>query len=147
MSSGFWGINTIGLPDSLVCASHSLWLSIMFLMKLIITTVLGGRSVQRLRFALISLICSLREGWEFVRVVQLVRVETEQWEVLTTQSPVVFQIVQQVDINRAGWMFSVFYIWCRTGIKYEWLKHWGVEGKLGQIEVVLLQTELLWWLK
>lgn len=65
------GINMIGLPDSSVCTSHSFWLSIKFLMKLIITTVSGGSCVQRLWFALISLICSLSlgEGWESVWVV------------------------------------------------------------------------------
>lgn len=78
MSCGLWGVNTIGLLDSLVCASHSFWLSIMFLMRLIITTVLGGRSVQRLRFALISLICSLWERGENLHEwLPLVRVETE----------------------------------------------------------------------
>ena len=62
----FWGINTIALPDRSVYASHSLWLSVKFLMKLIIVSVSGGRSVQRLWLALITLICSLSEGRELV---------------------------------------------------------------------------------
>lgn len=140
MSHGFWGINTIGLPDSLVCASHSFWLSIMFFYE-----AHNYDSVGKEICAKIAVCFDQSEGWKFVRVVavamsrnKVARSSNNKMQLIPSG---IFKLCNRYTFTVLAQCSQP---WWGTGIKYEWLKHWGIEDKLVQT-VLFVQTALLQW--